>query len=387
MRDPAFTLLPVTDRADRTVAWAVNLPGGSADGPLAIEQWIATDDVARLGAGRPLLVPVPAAQARALLARPLRAGSLIPLIDSDTLPQLDATLLRRPAGSTAPLPLGISASQSSFIPPRAWSRAWCLVSDVAQGQPVAATGAIPIVPGGDTRVSRRAAWQLPQIHLVGPPVASAVHRPPEATDATVGLLRVFAMLAEGRGGTSELEDMAENDLALAKELQHAVSTAGITSRPSLGASAATVAMRVLGRDPILQRIGTVLAKRCADLAGSPDLAVQLLVRALLAQRAVGADSRGSTTPVAYAAGFCSLLDVVFAQPISLIVERAQIGGAIRTALVERTGPIGDAVELAEAMANGWWRDVAERRALDQLGGVVREVWRSARRDLITLRNA
>lgn len=387
MRDPAFALLPVTDRADRTVAWAVDLPGGSADGPLALEQLIANDDVSRLGAGRPLLVPIPAAQARALLTRPLRAGSLIPLIDSDTLPQLDAALLRRPPGTSAPPSLGIFSTQSTFVPPRAWSRAWCLLADAAQGQPVAATGAIPIVPGGDTRVSRRAAWLHPQIHVVGPPVPTAVHRAPEATDAVFALLRVFAMLAEGRGGTSELEAMADDDLALAKELQHAVSTAGISSRPSLGASAATVAMRVLGRDPILQRIAGVLARRCAELAGSPDLAVQLLVRALLAQRTVGADSRGSIAPIAYAAGFCSLLDVVFAQPIALVVERAQIGGAIRSAIVDRTGPVGDAVELAEAIANGWWGDVAERRALDQLGGLVRDVWRTARRELITLRTS
>jgi c-di-GMP-related signal transduction protein len=152
-----------------------------------------------------------------------------------------------------------------------------------------------------------------------------------------------------------------------------------------GGAAATVAMRVLGRDTILHRLAAVIARRSGDLSAMPDLSPQLLVRASLARECVLGDVRGQHTPMAYAAGLLSMLDVVIAQPVAALLDRLALGPLMQQALLDRTGPIGDALDAADAIANGWWADAASRRPIEQMGAMVREAWRTARRDLIALR--
>jgi hypothetical protein len=387
MRDPAFALLPVSDRADRTVAWLLDLPLGSTDGAAVLERVADTDDLLRLGGGRPLLLPIPASLARSVLARPVKPGLLVPLIDSDTVSELDPALLRRAPGATTAPSVGVFSRRPSYIPPRAWARAWCVVPDaeLKQWQAVASTGVVTVLPGGETRAARRTIWQIAQAHVAGPPLPAALVRDDDQVQALLRMMRVLAQLAEGRGGATELEALAEADSTLSKELQHAVASSGVSARPTTGGAAATVAMRVLGRDPILHRLAAVIARRSGDLSAMPDLSPQLLVRAALAQECVLGDSRGQHAPMAYAAGLLSMLDVVIAQPVAALLDRLALGPLMQQALLDRTGPVGDALDAADAIANGWWADAASRRPIEQMGAMVREAWRTARRDLIALR--
>lgn len=387
MRDPAFALLPVSDRGDRTVAWFVATPGGIADGALLVECLAASDDLPRIGGGRPLLIPMEPGAVRPALARAPRAGVIVPLVAGDALSQLDPGLLRRAPGTTTPPAVGLLLDEGPFVPARAWAKAWAVVpsTDPRRWQAVATSGVLPIVPGDDTRMARRAIWAVPQAHVMGPPVGGSHSRGREAMDQLGRLLKVVALVAEGRGGTSALEEAADEDPGLARELQHAVATAGLATRPPAGGAAATMAVRVLGRDPMLHRIAAFVARRAGEVAGIEELAPQLLVQAMLARGAVGNDPRGTEAPTAYAAGLFARLDLVFAQPMPELLGRIEPSTALQQALLERTGPIGEAVELADALGNGWWADAAQRRPLEKIGETIREAWRTARRELATLR--
>ncbi|MCU0634611.1 MAG: hypothetical protein MUE41_07040 [Gemmatimonadaceae bacterium] len=387
MRDPAFALLPVIDRADKTVAWIMSAPGGASDGVTVLDLLAAADDLARLGGGRPLLVPLPPAAVRATLSRGARPGALVPLIESAHMAELDAALLRRAPGSTTPLPIGLMASSTTFVPARAWAKSWCVLptGDLAQLRQVSASGAVPIAHGSDTRASRRALWQIPQALSYGAPVGAAAQRSEAAVSGLERVVRILVQLADGRGAGAELEALADDDADVSRALQHAISAAGIGARPAAGGGAAVMAMRVLGRDPILQRLATVAAERSASAAGTADLAAQLLVRAALTRACLLDDPRGTLAPTAYIAGFVSLLDIALAQPLALLVERLGASSGLAPALLDRSGPLGDALDAAEAIANGWWADAGARRPIERMGDAVRVAWRTARRDLASLR--
>jgi hypothetical protein len=216
-------------------------------------------------------------------------------------------------------------------------------------------------------------------------VPAAPQRQEPAVGQLYRVLRVVAALAEGRGAGTELETLAEDDADVARALQHAIASAGVGARPAPGGAAAIMAMRVLGRDPVLRRLATVAAERGAHVAGMPDIAPQLLVRALLARECLLEDPRGTLAPMAFATGLVSMLDVVFAQPLPVLVDRLGVGTVLSQALIERTGPLGDALDAADAIANGWWADAGARRPVERMGAVTREAWRTARRELMSLR--
>jgi hypothetical protein len=392
-RDPAFTLLPVTDRQDRTVAWLLRTAAGADDASTVLERLAEADDLARLGGGRPVLVAMHPEAVPSVLSRSLRPGTIVPLVAVGAADRLPPAVLRRSAtpspAPASPPSVGVVVDEADPAPPRIWQRAWCVSMSGAPAlvSRVAASGVVPVLPSGDERASRRLALRPAGAHAWGPPLPAAGRRADGAVQRLVALLERFIRFTEGRAGVSELEALADDDPEVARELAHAVSTAGHGARATSAGAAATLAMRVLGRDPITQRLGVLVARRAAEVAGVPELAVLLLVRAALTRACVPGDPRGLQPPVAFAAGVVSLLDVALAQPVDVWIGRLGASDPLRRAVCDREGAIGEALETADALANGWWADVARRRPLDGAGAVVREAWRSARRDLAALRSA
>jgi EAL and modified HD-GYP domain-containing signal transduction protein len=58
-------------------------------------------------------------------------------------------------------------------------------------------------------------------------------------------------------------------------------------------------------------------------------------------------------------GLFSLLDAMFRMPLPDILERINLAPEAREALLDRTGPFGDALNFVEAYELGLWEQAAE----------------------------
>jgi c-di-GMP-related signal transduction protein len=86
------------------------------------------------------------------------------------------------------------------------------------------------------------------------------------------------------------------------------------------------------------------------------------------------------------AGLVSVLDVALGIPPALLRERIELPAMLQDALVERAQPLGQLVDVIEAMEYGWWDDLRARCARLGIAPMVvglawQRAWRAARDEL------
>ena len=86
---------------------------------------------------------------------------------------------------------------------------------------------------------------------------------------------------------------------------------------------------------------------------------------LLSQRIAG--GAPEMTDRAFLTGVMSLMDTVFQVPMAQVLSTLPVADSVRAALLERSGPLGDLLGLAEALEQYEIMRVIE--ILDRLGGL------------------
>ena len=89
-----------------------------------------------------------------------------------------------------------------------------------------------------------------------------------------------------------------------------------------------------------------------------------------------------------AGALLSVFDVAFAEPAAALLQTrfASLAPILQDAMVERRLPLGQLIDLVEAIDSGWWSDLRERCHVLGISSTVvatayQDAWRTAREDL------
>jgi EAL and modified HD-GYP domain-containing signal transduction protein len=125
------------------------------------------------------------------------------------------------------------------------------------------------------------------------------------------------------------------------------------------------AIRLVGRSAFVKWLALAFAASRAGSSGvDNEIARQAVQRARMCE-AIGGRDAG----MLFLIGLFSLLDSMFRMPLADVLERINLAPEAREALLDRTGPFGDALNFVEAYELGLWEQAG---ALGQQLGVPAE---------------
>lgn len=390
------TLLPVRDKRERVIAYAVSAcPAYDRAGESTEDEARATVEavpaLTRL-AGRPLIVPVTPAL--------LRDGSLTRFTSTDAswliaTDALDDAATRRalerlhgaglhfalhgfPEGE--PLPSALVGSvlivdAMKLSAPMLDSRVRTLI----------AAGLRPLVRNVDDRSTRHRVLSTGAELVCGRILTRGAATPvdPTAEASCLRALRTLAAYADGRPIDGAFDTYVHDDEHLGAALMRVIGSAtmGVRGPRSVGH-----ALNVLGRDAVMERLFAVTARLLADAAHDPELALIALRRARALER-LGAAIDDAPHPRSRAiAGLMSVAEFALGVPSVQLASLFALPPVLTDTLADRRLPLGNLVDIVEAMENGWWDDLRVRcTRLGIAPLVVSETWtaswRAAREEL------
>ena len=245
-------------------------------------------------------------------------------------------------------------------------------------------GLRPLVRGVDDRLTRHRVLQT------GVPLYSgrllAVDR--TAEESVIRALTMLAAFADGRPTDSSFDTFVQDDPHLAASLLRAMGSASLGVR---GPRSVTHAMTMLGRDAIMDRLVSVAARLIGDAAQDPELGFVALRRARACERVGAALSNNPHPRMRLIAGLLSTLEFALGASAPILAERLALPNALRDVMVERQLPLGQLLDVIDALEHGWWDDFVSRCGRIGLGpAVVADAWlaswRVARDELGMTRN-
>ncbi|WP_194714901.1 EAL and HDOD domain-containing protein [Noviherbaspirillum soli] len=160
------------------------------------------------------------------------------------------------------------------------------------------------------------------------------------------LLRLLAMLQQD-ADIRQIENVFKEHPALAVNLLRLANSAAMGQRQPLRSVANAIV--VLGRRQ-LQRwlLLLMLASADAGLSGASALLHLAATRGKLMELLMQAE-QPALADSAFVTGIVSVMDVLLGQPIRQVVDTLGLADDIRAALLERRGPIGQLLRLAQAL--------------------------------------
>jgi c-di-GMP-related signal transduction protein len=246
-------------------------------------------------------------------------------------------------------------------------------------------GLRPLVRNVDDRATRLRvlAAGVPMVcgRLLARGASTPVDRDAEAS--ALRALRMLASYADGRPADAAFDKYVHEDQHLGSSLLRALGSASLGAR---GPRSVSHALNVLGRDAVMERLLAVTARLIADAANDSELALIALRRARMLER-LGAAIDGAPHPRARAiAGLLSVAEFALGTPSVQLAEQLELPPALADSMRERQLPLGQLVDVIDAMEYGWWDDLRSR--CGRLGVaplVVSEgwmaAWRAAREEL------
>lgn len=178
----------------------------------------------------------------------------------------------------------------------------------------------------------------------------------ELPSSTATALRLLSLARDPATPERELERVISADPAITFQLLRIVNSAALGGR---GITSIAHALRLVGRDNIVRWLALASATATAGKRGTDDeLVRQAVQRArfceLLATPTTRLD-KGSL----FLIGLFSVLDAVFRMPMAEVLERVNLAGEVREALLERSGPLAPALHVVEAYELGLWEAASE----------------------------
>lgn len=390
------TLLPLRDRRTRVVGYAVSghpddvrtSRGADEEAREVLE---AVPSLGRL-VGRTVVVPITPALVRDGAITRFASLDAVWLVATDALD--DAATRRavdRLIGAGFHFALRGFPEGEPLLPSLAGST---IVLDAARTPPTLLdsrvrllldAGLRPLVRGVDDRVTRQ------RVLAAGVPLYAgrqltrgAGVAPDRATeDSLLRAITMLAAFADGRPPDASFDAFVRDDPHVAAGLLRSVSSVTTGVRPP---RSVTQAMTLFGRDAILDRLAAVAARLIGDVANDPDLGFAALRRARTCER-VGAALDPAPHPRArVVAGLLSTLEFGLGASSMELARRLALPGSIADVLNDRAQPLGQLLDVVDAIEYGWWDDmVARSQRLGirprVVGDAWLEAWRSAREEL------
>jgi EAL and modified HD-GYP domain-containing signal transduction protein len=174
----------------------------------------------------------------------------------------------------------------------------------------------------------------------------------ELPASTATALRLLSLARDPNTPDRDLESAVSSDPSLTFQLLRLVNSAASGGR---GIQSIGHAIRLVGRTAFVKWLALAFAASRAGSSGvDNEIARQAVQRARMCE-AVGGRDAG----MLFLIGLFSLLDAMFRMPLSDVLERINLAPEARDALLDRTGPFGDALNFVEAYELGLWEQATE----------------------------
>ena len=174
----------------------------------------------------------------------------------------------------------------------------------------------------------------------------------ELPASTAAALRLLALARNPDTPDRQLESAVSSDPSLTFQLLRIVNSASSGGR---GIQSIGHAIRLVGRSAFVKWLALAFAASRAGSSGvDNEIARQAVQRARMCESIGGRDSG-----MLFLIGLFSLLDAMFRMPLSDVLERINLAPEAREALLNRTGPFGDALNFVEAYELGLWEQAAD----------------------------
>ncbi len=251
-------------------------------------------------------------------------------------------------------------------------------------------GLRPLVRGVDDRLTRHRVVQagvpLYSGRLLARGAGVSADRTTEGS--VIRAITMLAAFADGRPTDSSFDRFVHDDPHLAASLLRAMGSASLGVR---GPRSVTHAITMLGRDAIMDRLVSVAARLIGEAAHDPELGFIALRRARACERVGAALDNGPHPRMRLIAGLLSTLEFALGGSAPILAERLALPVALRDVMVERQLPLGQLLDVIDALEQGWWDDFVSRCGRIAIApAVVADAWlaswRTARDELGITRN-
>lgn len=174
----------------------------------------------------------------------------------------------------------------------------------------------------------------------------------ELPASTATALRLLALARDPNTSDRDLESAVSSDPSLTFQLLRLVNSASAGGR---GIQSIGHAIRLVGRSAFVKWLALAFAASRAGSTGvDNEIARQAVQRARMCE-AIGGRDAGTL----FLIGLFSLLDAMFRMPLPDVLERINLAPEAREALLDRTGPFGDALNFVEAYELGLWEQATD----------------------------
>ena len=396
------SLLPIRDRRDRVIGYAVSTcpseprrtESDADDDANRVVNMVGT--LTRL-AGRSLVVPITPAVVRQGTITRFASADAVWLLATESLE--DAATWRAvdrllgagfhfalqgfPEGN----PLPPSLVGSTIVLDAARTPPGTLISRV---QTLLEAGLRPLVRGVDDRFTRHRVLEAGAPLYSGRLLARGAGAPVNRTteESALRAITMLAAFADGRPTDASFDAYVHDDPHLAASLLRALGSSSLSVR---GPRSVTQALSVLGRDAIMDRLVSVAARLIGEAAHDPEVGFTALRRARTCEQ-VGAALDSAPHPrMRLLAGLLSTLEFGLGASGSMLAERVTLPSALRDVMLDRRLPLGQLLDVLDALEHGWWEDFVSRCGrIGVAPAVVADAWmgawRVARDDLGITRN-
>jgi EAL and modified HD-GYP domain-containing signal transduction protein len=183
-----------------------------------------------------------------------------------------------------------------------------------------------------------------------PPAEESTEKPSPSGPQKTLLLKLLAQITRD-ADTRDIEATLKHDPQLSVQLLRLVNS--VAFAPSTRINSFAHAITLLGRRQLQRWLQLLLyASQATSAQGNPLLASAALRATLMEGLCKATGSDRTTQDEAFMVGMFSLLEALFAQPLAVIIEPLQLTRTVGSALLQRTGALGDLLSLVEAAENG-----------------------------------
>jgi EAL and modified HD-GYP domain-containing signal transduction protein len=391
-----ISLLPLRDRRERVVGYAMSgFPDDRRRAGTPDEEGraliAAAPALARM-VGRSLVVPVTPALVRAGAMTRFASMDAVWLIATEAL---DDPPTRRSVdrliGTGFHFALEGFPEGQPLLPSFAGST---IVLDAARTAPATlerrvrqllSAGLRPLVRGVDDRVTRQRVLQAGVPLYTGRQLTRGAAVAPDrgTEESVVRALAMLAALADGRPPDANFDQFVRDDPNVANALLKSVSSAQLGMRPP---RTVAQAISLLGRDATLDRLAVVTARLIGDAAQDPELAFAALRRARVCESIGDALDSAPHPRARIVAGLLSTLEFGLGVPAIDLAQQLALPPVLVDALGDRTKPLGQMLDVVDAIEFGWWEDMSARSIRlgirpRVVGDAWLDAWRTAREEL------
>lgn len=166
------------------------------------------------------------------------------------------------------------------------------------------------------------------------------------------MIRLLSKLQDPAAPLTDLEQTVSHDVALSVKLLRYANSAAVSLPRKV--SSIGHAVRMVGTDLLRTWASVLLLSSVEDKP--QELMIIALVRARMCQK-LAESIKNQQTEAFFSAGLLSVLDALLDCPMEQALSELPLSDEIRSALIDRSGPIGQALRCAIAYENADWEEV------------------------------